>query len=29
LIAQENALGFDPGRKPADLAVLQEMVRKK
>jgi hypothetical protein len=29
LIAQENAFGLDPGRNPADLAVLQEMVRKK
>jgi hypothetical protein len=29
MIAHENALGFDPGRNPADLAVLQEMVRKK
>lgn len=29
LLAQENAFGFDPGRNPADLAVLQEMVRKK
>ena len=27
LIAAENALGFDPGRNPADLAVLQTMVR--
>ncbi len=26
LIAHENALGFNPGRNPADLAVLQEMV---
>lgn len=29
LIAAENAIGFDPGRNPADLAVLQEMVRKR
>lgn len=29
LIAAENAIGLDPGRDPADLAVLQEMVRKK
>jgi hypothetical protein len=29
LIAAENAIDFDPGRNPADLAVLQEMVRKK
>jgi hypothetical protein len=29
LVAAENAIGFDPGRNPADLAVLQEMVRKK
>lgn len=29
LVAQENALGFDPGRNPADLAVLQEMLKKK
>ncbi len=29
LIAAENAIGFDPGRNPADLAVLQEMVQKK
>jgi hypothetical protein len=27
LIAAENAIGFDPGRNPADLAVLQEMMR--
>jgi hypothetical protein len=27
LIARENALGFDPAGKPADLAVLQEMAR--
>jgi hypothetical protein len=29
LVAAENAIGFDPGRNPADLAVLQEMVRTK
>jgi hypothetical protein len=29
LFAAENAIGFDPGRNPSDLAVLQEMVRKK
>jgi hypothetical protein len=29
LVAAENAIGFDPGRNPSDLAVLQEMVRKK
>lgn len=29
LIAEENALGFDPGRRPEDLAILREMVRKK
>jgi hypothetical protein len=29
LVAAENTIGFDPGRNPADLAVLQEMVRKK
>lgn len=29
LIAAENAIGFDPGRNPTDLAVLQEMARKK
>ncbi len=28
LIAGENALGFDPAGTPADLAVLQEMLRK-
>jgi hypothetical protein len=27
LIARENAFGFDPAGKPADLAVLQEMAR--
>jgi len=27
LIARENALGFYPAGKPADLAVLQEMAR--
>jgi hypothetical protein len=26
LIAEENALGFDPGRNPADLAALQELA---
>jgi len=26
LIASENALGFDPGRNPEDLAALNEMV---
>lgn len=26
LIASENALGFDPGRNPADLAVLKQLV---
>ena len=25
----ENTIDFDPGRNPADLAVLREMVRKK
>jgi hypothetical protein len=29
LVAAEAAIGFDPGRNPADLAVLQDMVRKK
>lgn len=29
LLAAEKAIGFDPGRVPPDLAVLQEMVRKK
>lgn len=29
LVAEENALGFDPGRNASDLAVLQEMARKK
>ena len=29
LIAGENALGFDPGRNPTDLAVLQELIRRK
>lgn len=29
LIAEEHALGFDPGRRPEDLAALREMVRKK
>ncbi len=29
LIAGENALGFDPGRNPEDLAVLREMIVKK
>lgn len=29
LVAGENALGFDPGRRPEDLAVLKEMIRKK
>ena len=28
-VAAENAIGFDPGRNPAGLAVLQEMVRTK
>lgn len=28
LIAGETAIGFDPGRHAADLAVLQDMVRK-
>ena len=28
LVAAENAIGFDPGRVPADLGVLQEIVRK-
>jgi len=27
LVAAENAIRFDPGRVPADLAVLQELVR--
>lgn len=27
LVDAENALGFDPGRNPADLAVLQELAR--
>lgn len=29
LIAAENALGFDPGRNAADLAVLKELLRSK
>ncbi len=29
LVAAEDAIDFNPGRDPADLAVLQEMVRKK
>ncbi|HNQ87254.1 MAG TPA: hypothetical protein PKM73_01320 [Verrucomicrobiota bacterium] len=29
LVAAEDSLGFDPGRNPEDLAVLQEMARKK
>jgi len=29
LIASENALGFDPGRNPEDLAALIEMVGRK
>jgi hypothetical protein len=29
LISSENALGFDPGRNPADLSVLQAMMRKR
>ncbi len=29
LVAAENALGFDPGRQPEDLAVLQERIGKK
>jgi hypothetical protein len=28
LIAAENAIGFDPGRNPDDLAALQELIRK-
>ena len=28
LMAEEEALGFDPAGKPADLAVLQEMARR-
>ncbi len=26
LVAEENALAFDPGRQPADLAVLRELL---
>lgn len=26
LVAEENALGFDPGRRPEDLAVLRDLV---
>ena len=29
LIAEEEALGFDPGRHAEDLSVLQELVRRK
>ena len=29
LITAENALGFDPGRKAEDLAVLKQMIRTK
>jgi hypothetical protein len=29
LFSAENAIGFDPGSNPADLAVLREMVKKK
>jgi len=29
LIASENVLGFDPGRNPEDLAVLNKMVSRK
>ncbi len=29
LVAEEEALGFDPGRDAADLAVLRELWRKK
>jgi len=29
LIAAENTNGFDPGRKPEDLAVLREMLSAK
>jgi hypothetical protein len=28
LVAEEDALGFDPGRNPEDLAVLRRLVRK-
>ncbi len=28
LVAEEDGLGFDPGRKPEDLAVLRRLVRK-
>jgi hypothetical protein len=27
LVAAENSIGFDPGSNPADLAMLQELVR--
>jgi hypothetical protein len=29
LIAEEEALGFDPGRNPADLEVLRQLLRAK
>lgn len=29
LLAEENALGFDPGRRPEDLAVLRQLVRRR
>lgn len=28
LIAQENAFRFDPGRNPADLAVLRDLIQR-
>lgn len=28
LLAVETAIGFDPGRRPADLAVLQSLIQK-